>query len=290
MTIKEIYTSYLQQLQTIYTANEVSIITDRVFVATAGISRGDLVKNPSLLPPENIVQKLELQLQELINHKPVQYVLGEAWFYNMKLAVNEHTLIPRPETEELVKMVIDDYQQTAAVKHEPINILDIGTGSGCIAIALKKNLPTINMTAIDVSPEALTISRQNAGAQQAQVDFLHLDFLDEFQWKRLPAFDIIISNPPYIPVSEKSKLEKNVIDFEPATALFVPNDSPIIFYEKIAAFAKSHLLPGGKIFAEVNEDLARQTAAIFQETFQDTAIKKDMFEKERMIVVRKEKI
>ena len=140
MTIKEIYTSYLQQLQTIYTANEASIITDRVFVATAGISRGDLVKNPSLLPPENIVQKLELQLQELLNHKPVQYVLGEAWFYNMKLAVNEHTLIPRPETEELVKMVIDDYQQTAAVKHEPINILDIGTGSGCIAIALKKNL------------------------------------------------------------------------------------------------------------------------------------------------------
>jgi release factor glutamine methyltransferase len=285
VTIKEIYTSYLQQLKQIYTASEASIITDRVFVATAGIGRGDLIKNPSLLPAENIVQKLKLQLQELLKHKPVQYVLGEAWFYNMKLAVNEHTLIPRPETEELVKLVIDDYRQTTMSKQESINVLDIGTGSGCIAIALKKNLPTINMTAIDVSPEALSISTQNAASQKVSVDFLQLDFLNELQWKLLPHVDLIVSNPPYIPVSEKAKLEKNVTDFEPATALFVPDNSPFIFYEKIAAFAKSHLLPEGKIFVEVNEDLASQTAQIFQETFENVTIKKDMFEKERMVIV-----
>ncbi|MEO6720785.1 MAG: peptide chain release factor N(5)-glutamine methyltransferase [Ferruginibacter sp.] len=285
MTIKEIYSKYLQDLQALYSANEASIITDLVFVATAGIQRADLVKNPTLIPADEIINTLNFRLDELLRHKPLQYVLGEAWFYNMRLIVNEHTLIPRPETEELVKLVIDECQQKVAGENDVVKILDIGTGSGCIAIAIKKNLPAMNMTAIDLSSEALLISKENAAAQNVQIDFLQLDFLDELQWKNLGTFSVIVSNPPYIPVSEKEKLDKNVTDFEPSTALFVPDQSPFLFYEKIAAFAKDHLLPGGKIFLEINEEFGKETAAIFSNGNWIAEIKKDMFGKERMIVV-----
>jgi release factor glutamine methyltransferase len=285
MTVKEIYSKYLQDLKTIYSANEAAIITDRVFVATAGMDRGDVIKSPSQLLANEIINTLNARLDELLRHKPLQYVLGEAWFYNMRLTVNEHTLIPRPETEELVKLVIDDYQQKISAGNGVIKILDIGTGSGCIAIALKKNLQEIDMIAIDVSNEALLVSKKNAAAENVKIEFIQLDFLDELQWKNLGAFNVIVSNPPYIPASEKEKLDKNVTDFEPATALFVPDQSPLIFYEKIAAFAKDHLLPGGKIFLEINEELGKETAAIFSNTFQHVEIRKDMFEKERMIVV-----
>ena len=285
MTIKEIYNKYLQQLQTIYTANEASIITDRVFVATANLQRADLIKDPTREPENKIIVTLNSRLEELLQHKPLQYVLGEAWFYNMKLTVNEHTLIPRPETEELVKLVISNYQRKAFEENGIFTMLDIGTGSGCIAIAIKKNLPAIGMTAVDISKEALLVGKENAATQNVPVKFLQVDFLDKQQREKLPIFHFIISNPPYIPISEKEKMDKNVTDFEPARALFVPDGSPLLFYEKIAAFATDHLQPGGKIFLEINEELGKETAAVFNKTYQQVDTIKDMFGKERMIIV-----
>jgi release factor glutamine methyltransferase len=217
----------------------------------------------------------------LLQHKPVQYVLGEAWFYNMKLKVNEQVLIPRPETEELVQLVLT---HVAANQVAAPTILDIGTGSGCIAIALMKNIPAAIVTAIDVSGEALLVAKENAIDQDTTIQFFQTDFLNEAQWPVLPTFDIIISNPPYIPINEKEKLDINVTAFEPHHALFVPDNAPLLFYEKIATFGKTHLNPGGKIFMETHEDYAQETADLFSPFYSEVAIKKDIFGKERMVV------
>jgi release factor glutamine methyltransferase len=281
MTIKELYRNFLVQLQKIYSLSEATAITDWVFEKMASLKRTDILKNPEKKITAAADKLIQKTLQELLLHKPVQYVLGEAWFYRMKLKVNEHVLIPRPETEELVEQLIKDRKS----KLTDPTILDIGTGSGCIPIAIKKNLPAARVTAIDVCTNALALAKENAALHNAHITFTILDFLDERSWLSLPAFDIIISNPPYIPVNEKEKLGKNVTDFEPHLALFVPNRSPLIFYEKIAAFARDHLQPNGKIYLETHEDLAKETAALFMKDYQTVMIKKDMYGKERMILI-----
>jgi release factor glutamine methyltransferase len=214
----------------------------------------------------------------LLQHKPIQYVLGETWFYNMKLKINEHVLIPRPETEELVQLLLNESS------YGTVKVLDIGTGSGCIAVAVKKNMPDAIVTAIDVSDDALLVAKENAANQNTEIQFLQVDFLDEKQWTTLPKFDIIISNPPYIPVNEKEQLDINVTAFEPHQALFVPDNSPLLFYKKIAEFASTHLNPSGKIFMETHEDFASQTASLFLQDYKQVTVKKDIFGKERMVV------
>jgi release factor glutamine methyltransferase len=281
MIIKEQYRFFLEQLQVIYSLNEATVITDWVFESLAGIKRFDILKNPGQVLSDTNAAKLNNALASLLQHKPVQYVLGETWFYKMKLKVNEHVLIPRPETEELVELVLNE----AAHAEKAPSIIDIGTGSGCIAIAIKKNIPAANVKAIDVSEQALLIAKENAANQHTNIQFLTVDFLEELQWKNLPAFDIIISNPPYIPANEKEKLDTNVTAFEPHQALFVPDNAPLLFYEKIAAFGKTHLNPGGKIFMETHEDYAKETAGLFSAFYSEAAIKKDIFGKERMVVV-----
>jgi release factor glutamine methyltransferase len=281
MTIKELYRNFLVQLQKIYSLSEATAITDWVFEKMASLKRTDILKNPEKKITAAADKLIQKTLQELLLHKPVQYVLGEAWFYRMKLKVNEHVLIPRPETEELVEQLIKDRKS----KLTDPTILDIGTGSGCIPIAIKKNLPAARVTAIDVCTNALALAKENAALHNAHITFTILDFLDERSWLSLPAFDVIISNPPYIPQNEKEKLGKNVTDFEPHLALFVPNRSPLIFYEKIAAFARDHLQPNGKIYLETHEDLAKETAALFMKDYQTVMIKKDMYGKERMILI-----
>ena len=282
MTIKEQYRFFLQQLQKIYSLNEATVITDWVFESLASIKRFDIIKNPDQhLSAVNSAQ-LNNALTALLLHKPVQYVLSEAWFYNMKLKVNEHVLIPRPETEELAQLLLNDITE---IKNATSAILDIGTGSGCIAIAIKKNIPSANITAIDASGQALQIANENAANQQTDIQFLQVDFLDETQWTALPMFDIIISNPPYIPINQKDKLDRNVTAFEPHQALYVPDDSPLLFYEKIAAFGKMHLNANGKIFMETHEDYAKETAALFSQFYKEVIVKKDIFGKERMVVV-----
>ncbi len=279
--LKDLYRNFLVQLQKIYSLSESTAITDWVFEKMASLKRSDILKSPEKIITPVADKLIQSTLQELLLHKPIQYVLGEAWFYRMKFKVNEHVLIPRPETEELVEQLIKDRKSKLT---DPV-ILDIGTGSGCIPIAIKKNLPASRLTAIDVSKDALALAKENATLHNAHIHFTQLDFLDESTWPSLPVCDIIISNPPYIPVREKEKLEKHVTAFEPHLALFVPNDSPLIFYEKIAAFGRNNLLPNGKIYLETHEDHAKETAALFRKDYQTVMIKKDMYGKERMILV-----
>jgi release factor glutamine methyltransferase len=187
-------------------------------------------------------------------------------------------LIPRPETEELVEWIISDVKDK-----QNFEIIDIGTGSGCIPVSLKKELQNVNVTAIDVSEKALFVARKNAKELDAEIDFKLIDFLNTEEWGALLKYDIIVSNPPYIPIAEKQILAKNVADFEPGIALFVDNNDPYIFYKKIADFAKSHLQEKGKIYVEVHEEYAKNVKEIFEKAGFISKIKKDIYGKERML-------
>ena len=282
MTYNKLYRSFLEQLQAIYNMQEASVITDWVFEKIAGVNKMDFIKHPAMAPEINVAEKLEAAFNQLLQHTPVQYVLGEAWFYKMLFKVNNQVLIPRPETEELVNWLLSDFKKQATFPAS-VSILDMGTGSGCIAIALKKNLPAATLTAIDFSEGALAIAKENALGNNVQIDFIQLDFLNEKLWVTLPCFDIIVSNPPYIPISEKELLDKNVIAYEPHSALFVPDSTPLLFYEKIALFGGSNLKADGCMYVEVHENYGNQTAELFTEYQYEVEIKKDIFEKERML-------
>jgi release factor glutamine methyltransferase len=281
MTVKELYRFFTAQLQCIYDPGEASAITDLTFEKILSLKRADILKDPpEPLNPASIAF-LDDALHQLLQHKPLQYVLGETWFYKIKLTVNENVLIPRPETEELVEWIINENN----TNQSGISILDIGTGSGCIPIAIKKNMPTASIAAIDLSEKALEVAKQNGVLQHTDIHFLQLDFLDEQQWDLLPLFDVIISNPPYIPTREKNTLAKNVLAYEPHSALFVADETPLIFYEKIALFGKAHLQPGGSIYLETHEDHARDVLSVFKLQYPRVEIKKDLFGKERMVKV-----
>ncbi|MEP6712511.1 MAG: peptide chain release factor N(5)-glutamine methyltransferase [Ferruginibacter sp.] len=280
MTVQKLYRHFLATVKQIYSANEASKITDMIFEWAAAISKSDILLYPDNQLNSSTIQQLDNALIKLLQHIPVQYIIGEGWFYKMNLKVSPAVLIPRPETEELVLEILNHLKKS----NEQSTVLDIGTGSGCIAIAIKKNATQTNVSAIDVSEQALQIAEENAKAQQVTVSYLQLDFLNEKAWKDLPAYDIIVSNPPYIPLNEKELMDKNVTTHEPHTALFVPAESPLIFYEKIALFGKSHLNKNGKIFMETHEDFAGKVATLFEQSGYKTAIKKDMFDKERMVM------
>lgn len=281
MTINNYYRHYLLQLQHIYSLQEASVITEWVFDKLVQVSRLDIIKAPESIMNTEKIKILDEALGKLLQHYPVQYLLGETVFYNLILKVNNAVLIPRPETEELVHWIINDLKETATDKK--YSILEIGCGSGCIAIALQKNLPGTTITAIDISEVALAVAIENSKINNASIDFLLVDFLDESEWMKLPKVDIIVSNPPYIPVAEKNMLDKNVTHFEPHTALFVPDKSPLLFYEKIANFAKSNLKKSGIIYVETHEDFAAATAAVFSTIFKDVILKKDLLGKNRMV-------
>ncbi len=280
MTAKELYRSFLADLELIYERSEAAKIISMLFEKNAGISKDELIKNPNQVLKDLISLQLKESMNELKNHKPIQYVLGEAWFYDTKFIVSPAVLIPRPETEELVNIVIKDKRDRG-----DISVLDIGTGSGCIAIVIKKNIPEALVTAIGVSLIALEIAKKNASIQQTMINFIENNFLDESTWQSLPLFDVIISNPPYIPRNEEKTLGSHVLDHEPHLALFVENERPLIFYEKVCAFGKAHLKKNGKIFLETHEDLAEQTASLFKNNDYSVDIKKDLFEKQRMLIV-----
>ncbi len=280
MTMQELYTDFLRQLQSVYDLREADNIADWVFEKITGLKRWERKEHNDILK-EQIRNRLNACLQQLLQHKPVQYVLNEAWFYKMKFYVNEHVLVPRPETEELVSWIINDIK--AADKKASLDILDIGTGSGCIAISLKKNIENSNVDALDVSHEALTIAKKNADDLQVNINFLQADFLTMNFSSIANRYEVCVSNPPYIPVGEKENLSKNVTAFEPSIALFVDDNDPFIFYKKIAAFASSHLKKDGKIYVEIHENYSKETVAIFHEYSFTTKIKKDIYGKERMI-------
>jgi len=284
MTTEQLYNDFLNQLTSIYEKREAANIADWVFEKVTGFKRIGKKLNRDVELEKDAIQKLHKYLAELLQNKPVQYVLNEAWFYKMKFYVNENVLIPRPETEELVEWLVGDVRSLMYnVGYGEFKVLEIGTGSGCIAVSIKKELENIGITAIDISEEALTVANKNADALHTKINFLQNDFLNETLWDLLGIYDVIVSNPPYIPENEKEKLAKNVSAFEPPIALFVENNNPFIFYDKIAKFSRSHLEPKGKIFVEIHEEYAKEVNKIFLAYNFKTQIREDMYGKERII-------
>ena len=281
MTTGEAYIDFVKEIKVVYEEREAETISDWVFENVTGMKRWERRANQNKELKNDDYQQLQKYLKELLQHKPVQYVLSEAWFYKMKFFVDENVLIPRSETEELVEWVISDFKNQNSSK--PTNIIDIGSGSGCISIALKNELTEINVTAIDISKKALAVAELNAQRLKAQVHFFEINFLKESEWRSLPIYDSIISNPPYIPIIEKEVLSKNVTEFEPKVALFVENNDPVIFYKKIATFAKDHLKKEGKIYVETHEEYAKEVKDVFENAGYLAEIKKDIYGKERMV-------
>jgi release factor glutamine methyltransferase len=280
MTIKEIHNKYVTSLKEIYSDGEANAITNIVFEHYVKITTSDLFIKANETIPSEILNNIESALERLLKNEPMQYIIGEAWFYNLPFHVNNNVLIPRPETEELVHEAISFLKTTHGK-----SILDIGTGSGCIPISIKKNIPAANVVAIDVSEAALEVAKENAIRNNAEIDFRRIDFLDEQNDASFFSFDVIISNPPYIPEDEKELLDKNVMQHEPHLALFVPQKDPLIFYKRIALFAENQLAIGGRIFLETHENFAKETAALFLEKKYLVEIKKDMQGKERMLII-----
>ncbi len=288
MTTIQAYNDFAKELKNLYEDREADNITDWVFEFVTGLKKWEILNNSSELK-EPVAEQLKEFLKELLQHKPVQYVLNEAWFYKRRFYVDENVLIPRPETEELVEWIVNDVRSEKFNVRNKNNfkIIDIGTGSGCIPVSIKRELPDSLVNAIDVSEKALQVAKRNSEEFNAEINFLQIDFLNENEWGRLEDYDIIISNPPYIPLREKEILSKNVTEFEPGIALFVENNNPYIFYEKISGFAFSHLKPNGEIYVEVHEEYANEVKNIFQQAGFSVTLKKDIYGKERMVKAEK---
>ena len=236
-----------------------------------GFNRSECIIYSNKIISEKSFKKIIQIISELKNSKPIQYILEETFFYGLKFKVNKHTLIPRPETEELVEWILKENFESA---------IDIGTGTGCIAISLAK-FTSANILGIDISEEALKIAKENARLNNVEVDFICEDIL---RMKQLNNIDLIVSNPPYVLASEKVHINKNVLNYEPHLALFVSDNDPLIFYEKIACLSKSFLSSGGKLFFEINEIFSSElTSKLLDLGFVDIELKKDINDKIRMI-------
>ena len=222
--------------------------------------------------------RLEQAIKDLLDHKPLQYITGIADFYGLKFYVNEYVLIPRPETEELVRWVLEDQGD----RKKLMDVLDIGTGSGCIALTLAKKHKYMRLTAAEVSQDALNVARINSRKLSAQISFALVDIADEAYWGALGLYDIMISNPPYIKSEDKDLMGQNLLNYEPDLALYA-GDDPLFFYRVIASFSRSHLSDQGAIYLEVHEELAEEVAALFDGA---VTIKKDMQGKNRMVRIQ----
>jgi release factor glutamine methyltransferase len=283
MTFEEAEQMLNAALEGLYENREANTIASMAMEFVTGKSKMDrwLLKN-EILPDTNLKQ-LQDYTNQLLTGKPIQYVLGEAWFAGLALQVTPDTLIPRPETEELVNWCAT-WATANITSTTPLKILEIGTGSGCIAIALQKKLPTAHITAVDISATAIQVASNNAAKYNAPITFKTQDFLHENSWPNLGSYDIIISNPPYIAEIEKNNIANHVLNFEPHTALFVPDNDVLVFYSAIGNFGKSNLQPGGALFFEINQLLGAETEKLLQEKNYSTTLRKDLFENERMIL------
>jgi release factor glutamine methyltransferase len=279
MTIQEAVKQLYGELGTIYEEGEAAAIADWVIEYITESKQMDRVFQREKLLTEKQEQQLKEYTTRLLMHEPVQYVLQESWFCGLKFYVDKNVLIPRPETEELVEWVITNCRFPV----DRLSILDIGSGSGCIPIALKRKLRKAEVSGCDISEAALQVARKNAATLGADIHFILLDFLDSEQRRRLPSFDIIISNPPYIPEKDKQHMQPNVLQYEPHTALFVPDNDALTFYKAIADFGKEHLNPTGVIYTEIHEELASPVTELFNSKGYALEIKKDMQGKERML-------
>jgi len=280
-TIKDIRFYIARELGVLYNEQEVRIIADILIKAVLNITKPHQLYDNGFPIPEKDALKLTEYTERLKKGEPVQYVIGETTFYNCTIKVNRSTLIPRPETEELVDLIIKENQGYKG------NIIDFGTGSGCIAVALSVNLPYAKITGVDISEEALKIAKINSGLNNASVTFMKGDILDH-NISGLPEAGIIVSNPPYIRESEKLRMAENVLDFEPHQALFVTDSDPLIYYNAILGITHKILLPGGRIYFEINEAMGMPLTRLLRENnYSEIVIVSDLNDKERMIKCRK---
>jgi release factor glutamine methyltransferase len=277
MTYQQAFYDLKNGLQQLYDAQEAAAIAHEVLYQVIRLDKLErLMKKDELLTGAQEQQFENIQAQ-LLAGRPMQYALQTAWFMGHAFYVDEHVLIPRPETEELVQWIIDDMPENAAT------VLDIGTGSGCIPVSLKLALPHAQVSACDVSAGALAVAQRNATTLQAGVNFIQLDFLSDAR-EQLPSFDIIVSNPPYIPDAYRASIDVHVKDHEPSLALFVPDSDPLLFYKAIADFGKTHLQLGGAVYCELHADHAQDTQQMFENCgYANTELRKDMHGNWRML-------
>lgn len=279
MTLKELKSTFITQLSEVYPSQEVESIFTVLSEYFLNYTRLETVLKADESLSEEIIKHFENAISRLKRQEPVQYICGQTEFYSLPFKVDKHTLIPRPETEGLVQWIIDDENKKQTKSK---TLLDIGTGSGCIAISLAKNLKDIDVSALDFSPEALKTAHKNSVLNSVKVTFFELDLLDE---QTLPQrYDIMVSNPPYVRELEKSNMRSNVLEYEPKSALFVTDKDPFLFYRRIARLANLYLTDNGRVYFEINEYLSDELKALLlTERFTDIEVRKDIFGKDRMI-------
>ncbi len=350
MNIEEKINHIKLELKKYYDINEINSLVNIIFYKLLSLTKIEIHSNKNIIISNEIDKKIDLIINDLKKERPIQYILGETEFFDIELELDKNVLIPRPETEELVDWIISDHSkihpltQSERVNNHlnqsevvnnynklyssknieiseiknfspTINILDIGTGSGCIAISLAKNLPNANVYAIDISENALKIAKKNALKNKVKITFAKYDILsnihpltssegvnnlqtlneevnnlqtlsEEVNNKQI-FFDIIVSNPPYVRELERKNMGKNVLDYEPKKAIFVENSNPLIFYDKICSFANKYLKPEGKIYFEINEYLSKEMIELIKNhNFSNIELKKDINNKDRMIKIR----
>jgi release factor glutamine methyltransferase len=280
MNVRQFTTSVAAALRPIYPESESKAISSLVVEHLLEMDAMDRMMEAQQPVAEEAEAALEPLLARLLAHEPVQYVLGIAYFADMELEVTPATLIPRPETEELVHVI----KQEQAAKPN-LRVLDVGTGSGCLALALARLMPTAQVLAVDISAEALAVARRNADQFAPKVTFQQVDILAAMPADIAPGtLDILVSNPPYVRESERSEMRENVLAWEPATALFVPDEDPLLFYRRLAELGRALLKDGGAIYLEINEALGAETSALLDpEHFEGVRVLPDLFGKPRIV-------
>ena len=280
--VKDIRNHYCEQLCSVYDKDESNAMILILLEHYFNIDRVKMALEPNLRLSESEMLKIHFAVKDLLKHKPIQYIIGETEFCDLKFKVNENVLIPRPETSEMVNAIVNRQQTT---DNRQCSILDIGTGSGCIAISLAKMLPQAQVFALDISEKALEVAKENAINNNVNVTFIHDDILTLTLTQT--KFDIIVSNPPYVRELEKAEMRDNVLKWEPHNALFVSDDDPLIFYRKILEFTKEHLNENGEVWFEINEFLGKEMTSLGKEFgFSDIKIFKDFRDKERFMNLR----
>ena len=278
MYLKEIKNIFHLELDTIYTKEEVNSFFYMLIEYFLGLERFILALDPNLIISKEEESPLFEALSSLKLEIPIQHIIGKTHFMDLEFMVDKNVLIPRPETEDLVRWILEDIQDHQAT----LKILDIGTGSGCIPITLKKQLPNAEVATLDVSDSALKVAMQNAKNNSVQIEFIHANILEINQLHH--KFDIIVSNPPYVRELEKKKMQNNVLIHEPELALFVSDEDPLLFYKMITQFAYKNLIKGGSLYFEINQYLGKETKQVLDSTnFSDIELRRDIFGNDRML-------
>jgi len=279
MTIQQLKNEIKTILTDNYTAKAIQTISNALLEKHLNLQTIEIILNDNQILESSVIQNIQHDLNQILQGKPYQYVIGYTWFYDLKIKVNPTVLIPRPETEELVHWIVECNK-----KLDTLDIIDVGTGSGCIALALKSQLKNAALTGVDISPGALKTARKNASINKLNVHFELFDVLNYLPNWQTALFDVVVSNPPYIPIKEKIEMDEIVIAHEPSIALFTPNDNPLIFYEQICRYAKQYLKPAGQLYFEMHEQYHEEVKNVMLKFgFELITVKKDLQGKIRMI-------